>query len=236
MTKLLTLSLLLLFSFEVVALTPEQARSKMAQQNSQNDGFLIEMYKVLDYKRESLRIDQDFNNLQAKISKTSDKSELTRLYCVEYRKLKQQSLDINKKFYVTTYKTDEIYAESLKEQNTLITACRNNNITKFHVEANDIYLKYGKYIVAGFPKRKAEYDQYNNTKNLFEDMHIIRKRMVEETDTVTAQNILCIDYLNKMNELSNKSLIWTDSLLVKFRTQLKEGTAKLKVNCQARGY
>ncbi|MEG0686932.1 MAG: hypothetical protein RR425_06565, partial [Erysipelotrichales bacterium] len=87
----------------------------MTQQNSQNDGFLIEMYKVLDYKRESLRIDQDFNTLQAKISKTSDKSELTRLYCVEYRKLKQQSLDTNKKFYVTTYKTDEIYAESLKE-------------------------------------------------------------------------------------------------------------------------
>lgn len=235
MTKLLTLSLLF-FSFEVVALTPEQARIKMTQQNSQNDGFLIEMYKVLDYKRESLRIDQDFNTLQAKISKTSDKSELTRLYCVEYRKLKQQSLDTNKKFYVTTYKTDEIYAESLKELNTLITACRNNNITKFHVKANDIYLKYGKYIVAGFPKRKAEYDQYNDTKNLFEDMHIIRKRMVEETDTVTAQNILCIDYLNKMNELSNKALIWTDSPLVQFRTQLKESTAKLKANCQARGY
>lgn len=235
MTKLLILSLLF-FSFEVVALTPEQARIKMTQQNSQNDGFLIEMYKVLDYKRESLRIDQDFNTLQAKISKTSDKSELTRLYCVEYRKLKQQSLDTNKKFYVTTYKTDEIYAESLKELNTLITACRNNNITKFHVKANDIYLKYGKYIVAGFPKRKAEYDQYNDTKNLFEDMHIIRKRMVEETDTVTAQNILCIDYLNKMNELSNKALIWTDSPLVQFRTQLKESTTKLKANCQARGY
>ena len=78
MTKLLILSLLF-FSFEVVALTPDQARIKLTQQNSQNDGFLIEMYKVLDHKRESLRIDQDFNTLQAKISKTSDKSELTRL-------------------------------------------------------------------------------------------------------------------------------------------------------------
>ena len=139
MTKLLILSLLF-FSFEVVALTPEQARIKLTQQNSQNDRFLIEIYKVLDYKRESLKIDQDLNTLQAKISNTSDKSELTRLYCVEYRKLKQQSLDTNKKLYVTTYKTDKIYAESLKELNTLITACRNNNITKFHVEANDIYL------------------------------------------------------------------------------------------------
>lgn len=235
MTKLLTLSLLF-FSFEVVALTPEQARTKFTQQNSQNDGFLIEIYKVLDYKRESLKIAQDLNTLQAKISKTADKNELTRLYCIEYRKLKQQSLDANKKFYATTYKTDTIYAESLNTLNTLTTACRNNNITKFHVEANDIYLKYGKYIVAGFPKRKAEYDQYNNMKNLFEDIHIIRKRMVEETDTVTAQNILCIDYLNKMNELSNKSLIWTDSPLVKISTQLKESTAKLKEICRERGY
>ncbi|MDY6490355.1 MULTISPECIES: hypothetical protein [Acinetobacter] len=235
MTKLLTLSLLF-FSFEVVALTPEQARTKLTQQNSQNDIYLIEIYKVLEYKRESLKIAQDLNTLQATISKTSDKNELTRLYCIEYRKLKQQTLDTNKKFYATTYKTNTIYAESLNTLNTLTTACRNNNITKFHVEANDIYLKYGKYIVAGFPKRKAEYDQYNNTKNLFEDIHIIRKRMVEETDTVTAQNILCIDYLNKMNELSNKSLIWTDSPLVKFRTQLKESTAKLKEICRERGY
>ena len=235
MTKLLILPLLFL-SFQVAALTPEEAKIKMAQQNSQNDGFLVEMYKVLDYKRDNLRIDQDFNTLQAKISKTSDKSELTRLYCVDYRKLKQQSLDADKKFHVTTYKTDEIYAESLKELNTLTAACRNNNITKFHVEVNDRYLRYGKYLVASFPKRQAEYNQYNDTKNLLEDMHIIRKRMLEETDQVAAQDILCVDYLGKMNELSSKSLVWTDSPLVKLRTQIKEGTAKLKANCQARGY
>ena len=235
MIKLLTLSLLF-FSFQVAALTPEQARIKMAQQNSQNDGFLIEMYKVLDYKREILRIDQALNALQATIIKSSDKSELTRLYCVEYRKLKQQSLDAYKKFYITTYKTDEIYAESLKELNTLIAACRNNSLTKFHEEANDIYLKYGKYLVASFPKRQAEYNQYNDTKNLFEDMHMIRKRMLEETDTVAAQDILCIDYLGKMNELSSKSLVWANPLLVQFRNQIKEGVTKLKMNCQVRGY
>lgn len=235
MTKLLTLSLLF-FSFEVVALTPEQARTKMTQQNSQNDIFLIEIYKVLEYKRESLKIAQDLNTLQATISKTSDKNELTRLYCIEYRKLKQQTLDTNKKFYPTTYKTDTIYAESLNTLNTLTTACRNNNITKFHIEKNDFYLRYNKYIVDGLAKRKDEYNQYNDVKNIFEDIHIIRKRMVEETDTVTAQNILCIDYLNKMNELSNKSLIWTDSPLVKFRTQFKESTAKLKEICRERGY
>lgn len=235
MTKLLTLSLLF-FSFEVVALTPEQARTKMTQQNSQNDIFLIEIYKVLEYKRERLKITQDLNTLQAKISKTSDKNELTRLYCIEYRKLKQQSLDTSKKFYPTTYKTDTIYAESLNTLNTLTTACRNNNITKFHIEKNDFYLRYNKYIVDGLAKRKDEYNQYNDTKNIFEDMHILRKKFIEEDDSVTAQNILCIDYLNKMNELTNKSSTWTISSLVKIRTQLKESTAKLKEICRERGY
>lgn len=233
--KLLILSLLF-FSFQVAALSPEQAKIKMMQQNSQNDGFLVEMYKVLDYKRDTLRIDQSFNTLQTKISKTSDTSELTRLYCVEYRKLKQQSLDANKKFHVTTYKEDEIYAESLNELNTLIAACRNNSITKFHAKANDTYLKYGKYLVASFHKRQVEYNQYNDTKNLFEDMHVTRKRMLEETDKVAAQDMLCIEYLGKMSELSNKSIVWTNSPLVQLRTQIKESTAKLKMNCQARGY
>lgn len=204
MTKLLTFSLLF-FSFEVVALTPEQARTKVAQQNSKNDIFLIEVYKVLEYKRESLKIAQDLNTLQATISKTSDKNELTRLYCIEYRKLKQQTLDTNKKFYATTYKTNTIYVESLNKLNTLTTACRNNNITKFHIEENDFYLRYNKYIVDGLAKRKDEYNQYNDTKNIFEDMLILRKKLVEEDDSVTAQNILCIDFLNKTNELTNKS-------------------------------
>lgn len=235
MTKLLTLSLLF-FSFEVVALTPEQARTKVAQQNSKNDIFLIEVYKVLEYERESLKIDQDLNTLQAKISKTSDKNELTRLYCIEYRKLKQQTLDANKKFYATTYKTNTIYVESLNKLNTLTTACRNNNITKFHIEENDFYLRYNKYIVDRLAKRKDEYNQYNNTKNIFEDMLILRKKLVEEDDSVTAQNILCIDFLNKTNELTNKSSAWTLSPLVKIRTQLKESAAKLKEICRERGY
>ncbi|MGX9940805.1 hypothetical protein ACVHNT_13790 (plasmid) [Acinetobacter pseudolwoffii] len=235
MTKLLTFSLLF-FSFEVVALTPEQARTKVAQQNSKNDIFLIEVYKVLEYKRESLKIAQDLNTLQATISKTSDKNELTRLYCIEYRKLKQQTLDTNKKFYATTYKTNTIYVESLNKLNTLTTACRNNNITKFHIEENDFYLRYNKYIVDGLAKRKDEYNQYNDTKNIFEDMLILRKKLVEEDDSVTAQNILCIDFLNKTNELTNKSSAWTISSLVKIRTQLKESTAKLKEICRERGY
>lgn len=235
MTKLLTFSLLF-FSFEVVALTPEQARTKLTQQNSQNDIFLIEVYKVLEYKRESLKIAQDLNTLQAKISKTSDKNELTRLYCIEYRKLKQQTLDTNKKFYATTYKTNTIYVESLNKLNTLTTACRNNNITKFHIEENDFYLRYNKYIVDGLAKRKDEYNQYNDTKNIFEDMLILRKKFVEEDDSVTAQNILCIDFLNKTNELTNKSSAWTISSLVKIRTQLKESAAKLKESCRERGY
>lgn len=235
MTKLLVLPLFFL-SFQVAALTPEQAKIKMAQQNSQNDELLVEMYKVLDYKRDTLRIDQDFNTLRAKISKTSDKSELTRLYCVDYRKLTQQRLDADKKFHVTTYKTDEIYAEGLKELNKLIAACRNNSITNFHAEANERYLSFGKYLVASFPKRQAEYNQYNDIKNLFEDMHIIRKRMLEETDKVAAQDILCVDYLGKMNELSSKSLVWTYSPIARLRTQIKESTAKLKTACQERGY
>ncbi|ARG22330.1 Uncharacterised protein [Acinetobacter baumannii] len=235
MIKLIALSLLF-FSFQVVALTPEEANIKMTQQNSEIDNYLLDMYKVLDYKRDSLRIDRNFNALQAKISKTSDKSELTRLYCVEYRKLQQQSLDTNKKFNIATYKTDEIYTESLNELKKLAVACQNSNITKFHTEANDRYLKFGKYLVAGFDKRQAEYNQYNATKNLFEDMQIIRKRMLEETDAVAAQDILCIDYLGKMNELNNMSLVWNNSPLVHLRTQIKAGTAKLKVECQERGY
>ena len=227
---------LLVFSFQTAALTPEQARNKMAQQNSQNDGFLVEMYKFLDYKRDTLLVDQAFNTLQEKISKTSDKSELRRLYCVEYRKLKQQSLDTNKKFHSTTYKTDKIYATSLNSLDTLIAACRNNNITRFHADENDIYLKFGKYILASFPKRQTEYNQYNDTKNLFEDMHIIRKRLVEEMDSTTVQDILCVEYLGKMKELDSKSLVWNDSTVVQFKTQIKEGTAKLKTYCQTIGY
>ena len=67
-------------------------------------------------------------------------------------------------------------------------------------------------------------------------MQIIRKRMLEETDAVAAQDILCIDYLTKMNELNNKSLVWNNSPLVHLRTQIKASTAKLKVECQKRGY
>lgn len=235
MIKLLILPLLI-FSFQAAALTPEQARTKMAQQNSQNDGFLVEIYKVLDYKRDTLRIDRAFNTLQEKISKTSDKSELTRLYCVEYRKLKQQSLYTDKKFHATTYNADKIYDTSLNSLDILIAACRNNNITKFHADANDRYLKFGKYILTSFQKRQTEYYQYNDIKNLLEDMHIIRKRLVEEMDSTTVQDILCVEYLGKMKEFHSKSLVWTYSPVVQFKTQIKESTAKLKTYCQTIGY
>lgn len=236
MIKLLALPLLVL-SFQAIALpTEEQASTKFTQQNNKNDRYLIEMYKALEQMRESLHRDKQLNLLQEKISKTSDKNELTRLYCVEYRTIKEQSLNAQKKFYGTNYETNEIYASSAEHLNTLTVACQKNDITKLHKSENEIYIKFAKYLVIGLSKRQKEYDQYNEAKNLLEEIQIIRKRLQEEKDPAKAQEIVCIDYLNQMEKISNKAFILTESPLKSLAPQLKEASKKLRARCEVSEY